>query len=224
MKIILIGPPGAGKGTVAGDVASYGCCRHLSTGDLFREHLRRGTALGEEARTYIDKGQLVADELTVRMVEDSLHLPDGHLADFVLDGFPRTVPQAEALDELLERSGDELDVAILLELPDEEVLHRLTTRLVCRDCGRIYNAVAFPPKVEGVCDDCGGEVGRRSDDEPATIAQRMESYEKQTRPLIDYYESRGKLLHIDASHSSAETWNQIREQLDVLIARNEARR
>ena len=164
MKLILLGPPGAGKGTVAANVEALGRCHHISTGDLFRQHLRNDTPLGREVRSYMEAGELVPDELTVRLVEARIVQEDGSIEDFVLDGFPRTIPQAEALDELLGRHGTEIAAVILLQVSDEEIVNRLSSRVVCTGCGEVYNLNSKPPQVAGVCDSCGGRLDRRADD------------------------------------------------------------
>ena len=213
MKAILLGPPGAGKGTVAGAVAEFGGAQHLSTGDLFRKHIGQGTDLGKEAKSYIDAGKLVPDELTVRMVEAELREGD-KLKDFVLDGFPRTIPQAEALDRMLATFGDALDVVVELDVPDQVIQERLTGRLLCRSCGAIYHKQNKATKQEGVCDLCGGEIYQRSDDKPETVTARLETYHQQTEPLHDYYQAKGLLLLIDGTQTPEATKTSIFQGLE----------
>ncbi|MDI9469494.1 MAG: adenylate kinase [Bacillota bacterium] len=219
MKLILLGPPGAGKGTVAANVEVLGRCHHISTGELFRQHLRDNSPLGREVRSYMEAGELVPDELTVRLVEARIVQEDGSIEDFVLDGFPRTIPQAEALDELLERHGTEIAAVILLEVDDEEIVKRLSGRLVCADCGQVYNLESSPPKQAGVCDSCSGELRRRADDSEATVRQRLAGYHSQTEPLIDYYGRRGLVLTVDSSGSPARTQANVGVALADLIDR-----
>ncbi len=217
MKLILLGPPGAGKGTVAANVEALGRCHHISTGELFRQHLRDDTPLGREVRSYMEAGRLVPDELTVRLVEARIVQQDGRIEDFVLDGFPRTIPQAEALDELLERHGTKIAAVILLQVSDEEIVRRLSSRVVCVDCSSVYNLDSNPPQAAGICDNCGGRLDRRADDSEATVRQRLEGYHSQTEPLIDYYGSRGLLMPVDSSGSPARTQANVGVALADLI-------
>lgn len=198
MRIILLGPPGAGKGTQAESIKARCHIAHISTGDILRSNVKEASELGKTAKAYMDAGKLVPDELIIAMMESRLREPDVKNG-FLLDGFPRTRRQAEALDELLEKLELELDAVVKLEAGDDVVIQRLTSRRVCKQCGEIYNVVTKRPKVEGVCDKCGGEVIQRSDDSEAIIRGRLSVYHEQTAPLIEYYRSRGILLTADAT-------------------------
>lgn len=202
MRLVLVGPPGAGKGTQAEFIAAHLAVPKISTGDIFRDNVARGTTLGSEARRYMDAGQLVPDQVTIDMVRDRLAEPDA--ADgFLLDGFPRTVPQATALDKLVADLGadlsDGLDVVLELVVDDDEVIRRLSGRRTCRGCGKIWHVEFDPPLHEGRCDRCGGELFQREDDQPETIAERLRVYARDTAPLVDYYGAQGKLVGIDAT-------------------------
>ena len=198
MRLVLVGPPGAGKGTQAEFIAAHLSVPKISTGDIFRANVAAGTLLGVQAKRYMDAGQLVPDEVTINMVRERLAEPDA--ADgFLLDGFPRTVPQAAALDKLLADLGAGLDVVLELVVDDDEVIRRLSGRRTCRGCGKIWHLVFDPPMREGVCDRCGGELYQRDDDRPETIAERLRVYARDTAPLIDYYGAQGKLVGIDAT-------------------------
>jgi adenylate kinase len=204
MRIILLGPPGAGKGTQAAGIAEEVSIPHISTGDMFRSALKEGTALGMEAKKYMDAGELVPDDLVVAMVNERIKQPDCS-GGFLLDGFPRTIIQAEKLDETLEREGLAMDLVINLACDDETIIKRLTGRRVCRSCGRIYHVVNMPPKTEGICDDDGGELYQRDDDKEETILNRLDVYKKQTADLIDYYRAKGLLKDVDANAPREET-------------------
>jgi adenylate kinase len=201
MRIILIGPPGAGKGTQAAAIREKYPLAHISTGDILRENVRAGTELGAEARKFMDSGALVPDALIIKMMRERMGQPDAS-EGFMLDGFPRTVAQAEALEELLKDIGAGLDAVILLEIDDDAVVRRLGSRRVCSSCGAIYNVVGHPTKAEGVCDDCSGEVIQRDDDTEPVIRRRLEVFHAQTAPLVEYYENRGKLRRVDGAGSS----------------------
>jgi adenylate kinase len=192
----LLGPPGAGKGTQAAAISKSLNVPHVSTGDIFRANLEYQTALGLEAKKYMDQGQLVPDDLVVRLVADRLAKPDA-LEGALLDGFPRTIVQAQALSDILAAKGKKVDVCLLLEVPDEDLIARLSGRRVCRGCGAGYHALFSPPKVENVCDKCGGEVYQREDDSAQTIKSRLAVYHKQTKPLVEWYQSRGLLKVIN---------------------------
>lgn len=198
MRLVLVGPPGAGKGTQAEFIAAHLCAPKISTGDLFRFNVGQGTALGVEAKKYMDAGQLVPDEITINMVRQRLGEPDA--ADgFLLDGFPRNVPQAEVLDEMLKELGVKIDVVLELVVEDDEVIRRLSGRRTCRGCGKIWHVEFDPTTVDGVCDRCDGQLFQRDDDKAETIAKRLEVYHDQTEPLVDFYSAQGKLVGIDAT-------------------------
>ncbi|HHI96469.1 MAG TPA: adenylate kinase [Thermodesulfatator atlanticus] len=208
MNIVFLGPPGAGKGTQAKMIAEKYGIPQISTGDMFREHLSKGTELGKKAKEYMDKGALVPDEIVLGMVEERLKQPDCEKG-FILDGFPRTVPQAEALDKLLEKLGKKIDYAILIDVPDEELVKRLTGRRTCKKCGMMYHVMFKPPKEEGKCDVCGGELYQRADDNEETVRNRLKVYHEQTEPIIAYYEKKGVLHRIDGMGSIEEIFNRI---------------
>ena len=198
MRLVLVGPPGAGKGTQAEFVAAHLAVPKISTGDIFRANVAAGSPLGIEAKRYMDGGQLVPDGVTINMVRERLAEPDA--ADgFLLDGFPRTVPQAVALDKLLADLGVGLDLVLELVVDDDEVIRRLSGRRTCRGCSKIWHVDFDPPSREGVCDRCGGELYQRDDDKPNTVAERLRVYVRDTAPLVDYYGAQGKLVGIDAT-------------------------
>lgn len=200
-KVVFLGPPGAGKGTHATWLADNRSLLHLSTGDMLRAAVREGTELGQQAKGFMDAGKLVPDSLIIDMLFETLEARGGSSDGFILDGFPRTGPQAEALDARLSERGNALDAVLLFEVESEELVARLSSRLTCKSCGAIYNSRLAPPSVEGVCDKCGGEVVTRADDQPEAVRKRLEVYAEQTAPLIEYYKSRDKLLVIDAAQS-----------------------
>lgn len=195
MRVVLLGPPGAGKGTQARQLAARWGVPQISTGDMLRESLVKGTRLGLDARRYMDAGELVPDAVIIGLVRERLAQPDGRKG-FVLDGFPRTEAQAEALDQLLEAEGSPLGRVVLFQLPDEELATRLTGRRVCGNCGRNYHVTFSPPRVADRCDACQGELSQRTDDEEATVRRRLAVYARDTRPLIEYYRRRGLLTTI----------------------------
>ena len=197
MRVIFLGSPGAGKGTQAAVLKDRYGLAHISTGDILRENVRSGTALGKTAKKYMDSGGLVPDDVIIAMMKDRLQEPDCR-GGFILDGFPRTVPQAEALDRLLDGMGITLDGVILFEIPRQLVIDRLTGRRVCGSCGEIYNVRFKNTKVPGVCDRCGGELTQRDDDREEVVIRRLEVYEEQTAPLVRYYEEKGRLIRVDA--------------------------
>ncbi|MFG1926248.1 adenylate kinase [Cryptosporangium sp. NPDC048952] len=198
MRLVLVGPPGAGKGTQAEFIAANLAAPKISTGDLFRFNVGQGTPLGVEAKKYMDAGQLVPDEITINMVRQRLAEPDA-VDGFLLDGFPRNVPQAEVLDDMLKELGVKIDVVLELVVEDDEVIRRLSGRRTCRGCGKIWHVEFDPTTVDGVCDRCDSQLFQRDDDKPETIAKRLEVYHEQTEPLVDFYSAQGKLVGIDAT-------------------------
>jgi adenylate kinase len=198
MRLVLVGPPGAGKGTQAEFIGAHFAVPKISTGDIFRANVAAGTPLGVEARRFMDSGQLVPDEVTINMVRDRLAEPDA--ADgFLLDGFPRTVPQATALDKLLADLGVGLDVVLELVVDDDEVIRRLSGRWTCRGCGKIWHIEFDPPTHESICDRCGSELYQRDDDKAETVSERLRVYARDTAPLIIFFGAQGKLIGIDAT-------------------------
>ncbi|AWE51905.1 MULTISPECIES: adenylate kinase [Streptomyces] len=198
MRIVLVGPPGAGKGTQAAFLANNLSIPHISTGDLFRANISQQTDLGKLAKSYMDAGNLVPDEVTIGMAKDRMEQPDAEHG-FLLDGFPRNVSQAEALDEMLSAAGMKLDAVLDLEVPEDEVVKRIAGRRVCRkDSSHVFHVTYSPPKQEGVCDVCGGELYQRDDDSEETVRKRLEVYHTQTEPIIDYYKAQGLVVTISA--------------------------
>jgi len=204
MRVILLGPPGAGKGTQAASIAAEVAIPHISTGDMFRAALKQGTPLGLEAKKYMDAGELVPDDVVVAMVRERIQQPDCERG-FLLDGFPRTIIQARKLDETLVLAGLTIDVVLNLDCADATIITRLTGRRVCKSCGKIYHVTNMPSKVEGICDECGGELYQRDDDKVATIVNRLDVYKKQTFDLIQYYRDKALLKDIDANAPREET-------------------
>ena len=198
MKIIMLGAPGAGKGTQAKQISSKYDIPHISTGDIFRANIKNGTELGKKAKEYMDKGALVPDELTCDLVMDRIKQDDCKNG-FVLDGFPRTIPQAEALTAALEKIGEKMDFAINVDVPDENIVNRMSGRRACLECGATYHIVSIPPKKEGICDNCGSELVLRDDDKPETVQKRLDVYHEQTQPLIEYYDKQGILKTVDGT-------------------------
>lgn len=214
MRLVLIGPPGAGKGTLAVRMKEKYGVAHISTGDMLRDNVKRDTELGKEAKRYMEAGKLVPDDVIIRMMAQRLKEPDCN-EGFLLDGFPRTVPQAEALDDLLDVMGLTLDAVILFSIGDEEVVTRLSGRRVCKECGAIYHISFHPPLREGTCDLCGGEVVQREDDKEQVVRNRLEVYRQQTAPLVEFYRAKGLLFEVDASRSSEEVLASIETRLGV---------
>ena len=198
MNIIMLGAPGAGKGTQAKKIAAKYDIPHISTGDIFRANIKNGTELGNKAKTYMDQGLLVPDELVVDLVVDRVQQDDCKNG-YVLDGFPRTIPQAEALDKALAALGDKVDYAIDVNVPDENIVNRMGGRRACVGCGATYHLVYAPTKTEGLCDVCGKELILRDDDKPETVQKRLNVYHEQTQPLIDYYTNAGILKTVDGT-------------------------
>ena len=198
MKIIMLGAPGAGKGTQAKMIADKYQIPHISTGDIFRSNIKEGTELGKEAKTYMDKGLLVPDELTVKILLDRV-AKDDCKNGYVLDGFPRTIPQAEVLDEALAKLNDKIDYAIDVDVPDENIIRRMSGRRACLACGATYHIEHIPPKTEGICDRCGKELVQRDDEKEETVMYRLNVYHEQTQPLIDFYTKKGILKTVDGT-------------------------
>lgn len=212
MKIIMLGAPGAGKGTQAKMIADTYGLPHVSTGDIFRMNIKNGTQLGMEAKTYMDQGLLVPDELTVRILLDRVAQEDCKNG-YVLDGFPRTIPQAEVLEDALAKLGDQIDFAINVEVPDENIIRRMGGRRACLSCGATYHIEHVPPKKEGVCDVCGQPLVLRDDDKPETVKNRLRVYQEQTQPLIDFYTKKGVLRTVDGTQDMQDVFAAIKEIL-----------
>ncbi|NWF26108.1 adenylate kinase [Streptomyces sp. PKU-EA00015] len=213
MRIVLVGPPGAGKGTQAAYLAKNLSIPHISTGDLFRANISQGTELGKQAKAYMDAGNLVPDEVTIGMAKDRMSQSDA-VNGFLLDGFPRNVGQAEALDEMLQSEGVELDAVLDLEVPEDEVVKRIAGRRVCRnDSAHVFHVTYTPPKAEGVCDECGGDLYQRDDDSEETVRKRLEVYHTQTEPIIDYYKAQGLVVTISALGKVADVTARAMEAL-----------
>ena len=208
MKIIMLGAPGAGKGTQAKMIAEKYSIPHISTGDIFRYNIKNGTELGKEAKKYMDQGLLVPDELTVKILLDRV-AQDDCKNGYVLDGFPRTIPQAEVLEEALTKLGDKIDYAINVEVPEENIVKRMGGRRACVNCGATYHIEHVPPKKEGICDNCGSELILRDDDKPETVKNRLSVYHKQTQPLIDFYNGKGVLRTVDGTVDMKDVFNAI---------------
>ncbi len=208
MKIVMLGAPGAGKGTQAKMIAEKYRIPHISTGDIFRANIKNGTELGKEAKEYMDKGLLVPDELTVRLLLDRV-AQDDCKNGYVLDGFPRTIPQAEVLDKELIKLGDSVDFAVDVDVPDENIIRRMSGRRACLNCGATYHIVNIPPKKEGICDVCGSELVLRDDDQPETVKNRLKVYHEQTQPLIEYYTGKGVLRTVDGTLPMEEVFDAI---------------
>jgi adenylate kinase len=208
MKIIMLGAPGAGKGTQAKRLAAKYEIPHISTGDIFRANIKNGTELGKKAKVYMDQGLLVPDELVVDLVVDRFKEADC-ANGYVLDGFPRTIPQAKALDEALAKNGDAVEYAIDVDVPDQNIISRMAGRRACLNCGATYHVETIPPKKEGICDTCGNELVLREDDKPETVEKRLMVYHEQTQPLIDYYQGKGILKSVDGTKDMDVVFNEI---------------
>ncbi|MDO5707170.1 MAG: adenylate kinase [Andreesenia angusta] len=213
MRLVLLGPPGAGKGTQAMGIVEKYNTPHISTGDIFRKNIKENTELGLEAKSYMDKGLLVPDELVVKIVKDRLEEPDCK-DGFLLDGFPRTVVQADALDEELKEMGIALDNVINIEVPSTELIKRAIGRRICKSCGDTFHIEFNKPKKEGICDNCSGELFQREDDTEETVSKRIEVYNEQTQPLIDYYEKKGIIINIDGTQSIDKVFEEIVNKLE----------
>lgn len=214
MKIIMLGAPGAGKGTQAKKIADVCNVPHISTGDIFRANIKNGTPLGAKAKEYMDKGLLVPDELVCDLVVDRIQQSDCEKG-YILDGFPRTIPQAEALTNALNAIGQKMDYAINIEVPDENIIQRMSGRRACVGCGATYHVVYNPTKTEGVCDVCGEALILRDDDKPETVKNRLNVYHDQTQPLIDYYTNQGILVEVDGTKNMDEVFADILKILGV---------
>ena len=208
MKIIMLGAPGAGKGTQAKMIADKYSVPHISTGDIFRANIKNGTQLGIEAKKYMDQGMLVPDELTVKILLDRVSKDDCSKG-YVLDGFPRTIPQAEVLEKALNEIHDKIDYAIDVDVPDENIVRRMSGRRACLACGATYHIVHIPPKMEGICDRCGKELILRDDDKPETVEKRLLVYHDQTQPLIDFYTQKGILRTVDGTVDMKDVFEEI---------------
>ena len=208
MKIIMLGAPGAGKGTQAKRLAAKYSIPHISTGDIFRANIKNGTELGTKAKAYMDQGELVPDELVVDLVIDRFKEPDC-ANGYVLDGFPRTIPQAEALDNALNAIAESVDYAINVEVPDENIINRMSGRRACTGCGATYHIKYNPPKTEGICDACGETLILRDDDKPETVMNRLSVYHEQTQPLIDFYTKKGIIAEVDGTKDMDDVFNAI---------------
>ena len=208
MKIVMLGAPGAGKGTQAVNIAKEYGIPHISTGDIFRANIKNQTELGMKAKEFMDKGALVPDEITIGMLLDRIAESDCRNG-FVLDGFPRTIPQAESLKAALQLQDAKIDYAVDIEVPDEVITTRVTGRRACPKCGGTYHTVFNPPKKEGICDNCGSELVQRADDNPETVIERLKTYHEMTQPLIDFYEKEGVLHSVDGTKAPAEVLKDI---------------
>ena len=208
MKIIMLGAPGAGKGTQAKMIAEKYSIPHISTGDIFRANIKNGTDLGKQAKEYMDAGKLVPDELTVKILLDRV-AQDDCKNGYVLDGFPRTIPQAEVLEDALNKLGDKIDYAVNVDVPDENIVRRMSGRRACLKCGATYHIEHIPPKQEGICDTCGSELVLRDDDKPETVLNRLKVYHDQTQPLIDFYTERNVLKTVDGTRDMKDVFADI---------------
>ncbi|WP_421382672.1 adenylate kinase [Bacillus salacetis] len=210
MNIVLMGLPGAGKGTQAERIVEKYGIPHISTGDMFRAAMKEETELGLKAKSFIDKGELVPDEVTIGIVQERLSKEDAHKG-FLLDGFPRTVAQADALENILDNLGKKIDYVINIQVDKEVLMERLTGRRICKNCGATYHLVFNPPSEEGVCDRCGGELYQRADDNAETVQNRLDVNIKQTQPLLDFYQEKGYLVNIDGQRDINEVFSEIDE-------------
>ncbi len=215
MNLILLGPPGSGKGTQAKLIVEKYGIPQISTGDMLREAVAKGTELGKEAKKYMDAGQLVPDEVVIGIVKERLQQPDCEKG-FILDGFPRTIAQAEALDKILEEMGKKIDAVINIQVPEEEVVKRIVNRRTCKNCGAVYHLIYNPPKEDNKCDKCGGELYQRDDDKEETVRKRYKVYKEQTEPLVEYYAKKGILYNIDGTKSIEEVFAEIDSILQKL--------
>ena len=208
MNIIMLGAPGAGKGTQAAVLCEHFGIPTISTGNMIREALKNGTEMGLKAKSFMDEGKLVPDEVVIGIVKERLSQDDCSKG-FILDGFPRTIPQAEALDAALGKINEKMDYAIDVDVPDENIVNRMSGRRACLNCGATYHLISIPPKVEGICDRCGSEIVLREDDKPETVQKRLKVYHEQTQPLIDYYKNQGILKSVDGTQPMDEVFKAI---------------
>ncbi|UDI77739.1 adenylate kinase [Staphylococcus taiwanensis] len=215
MNIILMGLPGAGKGTQASEIVKKFPIPHISTGDMFRKAIKDETDLGKEAKSYMDRGELVPDEVTVGIVKERISEDDAKKG-FLLDGFPRTIEQAEALNQILSELGRNIDAVINIEVPEEELMNRLTGRRICEKCGTTYHLVFNPPKVDGICDIDGGKLYQREDDNPETVSNRLSVNVKQSKPILEYYNEKGVLKNIDGAKDIDDVTKDVIDILDQL--------
>ncbi len=215
MNIILMGPPGAGKGTQAELIKMAFPIPHISTGDMFREAVRKGTAMGIEVKKYMDTGQLVPDQVTIGVVEERLAMPDCSQG-FLLDGFPRTVVQAEALDKVLVKNGKKVEMAFNIDVPEDVLMVRMSGRMTCNTCKTVYNKVFNPPTAAGRCDKCGGDLIQRSDDQEETVKDRIKVYMEQTQPLLKYYEAQGILTNLDGKRNPQDVFSDVKLAMEKL--------
>lgn len=213
MRLVLLGPPGAGKGTQARILAEAMALAHVATGDLFRLHQARGTVLGKEAASYMERGELVPNRVTIAMLLERIQEPDC-AKGFLLDGFPRNLEQARALDDALAKRGWVIDGAVYMKVPEEKLVRRLSERLVCSQCQAAYHTESAPPTVEGRCDKCGGKLYQRKDDSPDAVRRRLQVYMEQTYPLLDYYRTLGKLLEVNGEPPIEEVTQEMKRVLD----------
>ena len=215
MNIILMGLPGAGKGTQASEIVKKFPIPHISTGDMFRKAIKDETDLGKEAKSYMDRGELVPDEVTVGIVKERISEDDAKKG-FLLDGFPRTIDQAESLSQIMSELDREIDAVINIEVPEEELMNRLTGRRICEKCGTTYHLVFNPPKVDGICDIDGGKLYQREDDNPETVSNRLSVNVKQSKPILEYYDEKGVLKNIDGAKDIVEVTKDVIDILDQL--------
>ncbi|WP_180542229.1 adenylate kinase [Staphylococcus haemolyticus] len=215
MNIILMGLPGAGKGTQASEIVKKFPIPHISTGDMFRKAIKDETDLGKEAKSYMDRGELVPDEVTVGIVKERISEDDAKKG-FLLDGFPRTIDQAEALSDIMSELGRNIDAVINIEVPEEELMNRLTGRRICEKCGTTYHLVFNPPKVDGICDIDGGKLYQREDDNPETVSNRLNVNVKQSKPILEYYNEKGVLKNIDGAKDIDDVTKDVIDILDQL--------